>query len=59
MSIRKIKVNVKLAKREIKRQDISTKIGLSVVFGFILPCLMIVGCSLVTEPISASFGIMG
>tara|TARA_R110002049_G_scaffold18095_6_gene69589 strand:- start:3360 stop:3509 length:150 start_codon:yes stop_codon:yes gene_type:complete len=44
--IRRAKVSAKLAVRKVKREDTSTKIGLGVVAGFILPCLTMISISL-------------
>lgn len=56
---RKAKVNAKLVVRQVKREETTTKIGLGVALGFILPCLIMIGGSIAMGAQSTSFGLMG
>ena len=54
--MRKLKVNSKLAVRTIKRQDATTKVGLSIAVGFILPICITMFTHILSNSATITFG---
>ena len=53
---RKLKVNTKLAVRNVKRQDTTTKVGMSIALGFILPICISMFVHIFSNSATISFG---
>ena len=53
---RKLKVNTKLAVRNVKRQDTTTKVGLSIALGFILPVCISMFSHILSNSATITFG---
>lgn len=53
---RKVKVNTKLAVRNVKRQDATTKVGLSIFAGFILPICISMFVHVLSNSATIQFG---
>ena len=54
--MRKLKVNSKLAVRNVKRQDTTTKVGLSIALGFILPVCISMFSHILSNSATITFG---
>jgi len=53
---RKVKVHTKLAVRNVKRQDTTTKVGLSITLGFILPICISMFAHVLSNSATITFG---
>lgn len=53
---RKVKVHTKLAVRNVKRQDTTTKLGLTIALGFILPVCLSMFVHIFSNSATITFG---
>jgi hypothetical protein len=53
---RKVKVHTKLAVRNVKRQDTTTKVGLTIALGFILPICISMFVHVLSNSATIQFG---
>lgn len=53
---RKVKLHTKLAVRNVKRQDTTTKVGLSITLGFILPICISMFAHVLSNSATITFG---